>query len=341
MLEHKILSTTEKFLANTKRETGEQKKPVSAFVSLAPLAGVSDRSFREICFRYGCDEATTEMISAQALLYDSDRTARMLEKGQEGKLTIQLFGKEPEALASVIRTRFNADERFQAVELNMGCPAPKIVRNGEGSALMRDPHHAVSIFRAMVKASTKPVYVKMRLGWDESSINYCSLAHMAEEEGIQRITLHARTREQMYAGKADWEAIGRLKNAVGIEVVGNGDVTTPEEAEAMEKQTGCDGIAIGRGAMGNPFLFRQIQEYRAEGTYLPVTIEETVAVLLEHYASEIACRGEHRAILEMRKLMACYLGGFPGAARVKAAIMTMTDMLEIRQELERFRDKNA
>lgn len=317
--------------------TGRRKEPVSVFVSLAPLAGVSDRCFREICFHYGCDEATTEMISAQALLYDSARTERMLDKGTEGKLTIQLFGKDPSILAQVIRERFNTDDRFQAVELNMGCPAPKIVRNGEGSALMREPKRSAEIFRAMVEASTKPVYVKMRLGWDDDSINYLTIAHIAEEEGVSRITLHARTREQMYAGKANWEAIADLKDAVNVQVVGNGDVTTPEEAEKMEKQTRCDGIAIGRAAMGNPFLFRQIHAYRATGTYVPVSREETVAVLLDHYMREITCRGEQRAILEMRKLMACYLSGFPGSARTKAAIMTMTDMTEIHAELERFR----
>lgn len=318
-------------------ETGHREEPVSAFVSLAPLAGVSDRCFREICFQCGCEEATTEMISAQALLYDSARTEHMLEKGEEGKLTVQLFGKDPCVLAKVIRTRFNADDRFQAVELNMGCPAPKIVRNGEGSALMRDPKQAQTLFHAMVQASTKPVYVKMRLGWDASSINYLTLAHIAEEEGIARVTLHGRTREQMYAGKADWEAIARLKDALHVQVVGNGDVTTPEEAIKMETWTGCDGIAIGRGAMGNPFLFRQIHEYRMTGSYAPVSVDEVLDVLLDHYEREIACRGEQRAILEMRKLMACYLAGFHGSARTKAAIMTITNMESVRQELEKFR----
>ncbi|WP_187367677.1 tRNA dihydrouridine synthase DusB [Murdochiella massiliensis] len=317
--------------------TGRRKEPVSAFVSLAPLAGVSDRCFREICFHYGCDEATTEMISAQALLYDSVRTEHMLEKGAEGKLTVQLFGKDPLTLAKVISERFNTDDRFQAVELNMGCPAPKIVRNGEGSALMCDPRMSATIFRAMVQASSKPIYVKMRLGWDDNSMNYLTIAHIAEEEGVSRITLHARTREQMYAGKANWEAIAHLKDAVNVQVVGNGDVTTPEEVEEMEKQTRCDGIAIGRAAMGNPFLFRQIYSYRSTGAYAPVSREETISVLLDHYVREIACRGEQRAILEMRKLMACYLSGFSGSARTKAAIMTMTDMKEIRAELERFR----
>ena len=318
------------------QETGSRKQPVSAFVSLAPLAGVSDRCFREICFRYGCGEATTEMISAQALLFDSARTEKMLEKGKEGKLIVQLFGKEPSTLARVIRERFNGDDRFQAVELNMGCPAPKIVHNGEGSALMRDPTLAGHLFHAMVETSTKPVYVKMRLGWDEHSINFLTIAHIAEEEGISRITLHARTREQMYSGNADWEAIAHLKNSVNIPVVGNGDVTTPEEAQEMENVTGCDGIAIGRGAMGNPFLFRQIQAYRSTGTYAKTDVKEAVSVLLAQYASEIACRGEGRAILEMRKLMACYLSGFYGSAKTKSAIMTMTDMTAIRRELERF-----
>lgn len=317
-------------------ETGGRKEPVSCFITLAPLAGVSDHSFRELCFRYGCDGATTEMISAQALLYDSARTQSLLTKGEEGALVVQLFGKDPAILSRVIREHMNNDSRFCAVELNMGCPAPKIVKNGEGSALMREPEKVAAIFHAMRKASEKPVYVKMRLGWDAESINFLEIAHIAEEEGLSQVTLHARTREQMYAGKADWEAIARLKDHVSLPVVGNGDVFKPEDAVALWEQTHCDGITIGRGAMGNPFLFRQIHEFCTSGTYAPTAAEEMIDVLLEHYAKEIAWRGEKRGILEMRKQMACYLGGYFGATQTKSAIMQMTTMAEIREALAFF-----
>lgn len=304
------------------------------FISLAPLAGVSDRPFREICFAYGASGATTEMVSAQALYYENDRTAQLLEKGEEGDLVLQLFGHDPDILRQVIEERFNADHRFVAIELNMGCPAPKIVKNGDGSALMKDPEKVGRILRAMVFGSKKPIHLKMRLGWDDRSKNYLEIAKIAEDAGVSMLTLHARTREMQYSGQADWGAIAALKRAVSIPVIGNGDVRTPEDAKRLFDETGCDGIAIGRGAMGKPFLFRQIREFLQTGRYEAPAIQEVIATLFLHYKKEMALRGEDRALLEMRKHIAWYIAGYRGAAKAKAKIMVAKSYAEVEQILQ-------
>ncbi len=322
---------------NVKTDVGSSS--ASVFVTLAPLAGVSDMPFRELCFSWGADGATTEMVSAQAIFYGNHRTEDLLEKGEEGSLTLQLFGKNPDILSQVIRTHFNEDPRFSAIELNMGCPAPKIVKNGEGSALMKNPLLVGRILGAMVQTSSKPVHIKMRLGWDETSINYLEIAHIAEEEGISQITLHARTREQQYSGQADWSAIARLKEEVRIPVVGNGDVDTPERALAMVQNTGCDGIAIGRGAMGNPFLFQEIKSYLKHGSYARPSIDVVIETLKKHYEKEVRMRGETRALLEMRKHIAWYIAGTYGAGKTKAKIMTAETKKEVFSILKTFVDQ--
>lgn len=317
-------------------EFGEARDVSSPFVTLAPLAGVSDVAFREICTAYGASGATTEMVSAKALYYDSARTKTLMERGDEGALVLQLFGHEPDVFSAVLREFVNGDDRFSAVELNMGCPAPKIVKNGDGSALMRDPQKAEAVLSAMVQASAKPVHLKMRLGWEDASKNYLEMAQMAEEVGVEQITLHARTREQQYAGEADWESIAKLKETVHIPVIGNGDVRSAEDAKKMFEETHVDGIAIGRGAMGNPFIFRQIREYWRTGVVPAVRIEETMRVLRTHYAKEIAHRGVETALVIMRKHTAWYLSGYYGAAKTRVKLMEAGSAEEVWDILEGF-----
>lgn len=290
-------------------------------VGLAPLAGVSDLSFRRLAFEGGADFAVTEMVSAKGLYYGSGKTQDLMATHpEEGDLSLQLFGHEPEILAKVVEDQVNPREDFVAVDLNMGCPAPKIVKNGEGSALMKDPLLAGRVMRAMVRASNKPVTLKFRLGWDQDHINYLEIGRIAQEEGIASLTLHARTREAMYSGKADWEAIRKLKDHVKIPVIGNGDVDSPEAAKAMLEVTSCDGIAIGRGAMGHPFLFRQIKEYFEKGTYRVMTYDRVLELVRRHYDLEIRERGERGALLIMRTQLPCYIEGFFGAARIRKEV---------------------
>ena len=288
---------------------------------MAPLAGVSDLSFRRLAFEGGADFAVTEMVSAKGLYYGSGKTQDLMATHpEEGDLSLQLFGHEPEILAKVVEDQVNPREDFVAVDLNMGCPAPKIVKNGEGSALMKDPLLAGRVMRAMVRASNKPVTLKFRLGWDQDHINYLEIGRIAQEEGIASLTLHARTREAMYSGKADWEAIRKLKDHVKIPVIGNGDVDSPEAAKAMLEVTSCDGIAIGRGAMGHPFLFRQIKEYFEKGTYRVMTYDRVLELVRRHYDLEIRERGERGALLIMRTQLPCYIEGFFGAARIRKEV---------------------
>lgn len=300
------------------REPFAEEPMKDKVIGLAPLAGVSDLSFRRLAFEGGADFAVTEMVSAKGLYYDNERTKDlMVTHPDEGRVILQLFGHEPEVMAQVIRDRINAREDFQAVDLNMGCPAPKIVKNGEGSALMKDPVLAGQVMAAMVRASKKPVTVKFRLGWDEEHINFLEIGRIAQEEGVASLTLHGRTREAMYSGKADWEAIAELKANVKIPVIGNGDVNSPETARAMLEQTACDGIAIGRGAMGHPLLFRQIKDYFEKGSYQTMDFDGVLNLIRRHYEMEICERGERGALLKMRTQLPSYLDGFYGAAKVR------------------------
>lgn len=334
----------EQFARKKEEKMGEtgQTKPVSSFPALylAPLAGFSDLPFRKLCGRFSVDGATTEMVSAQALAYENRRTQSLLDKDpEEGDLVLQLFGHQPHLFSEGIKKYVNADPRFQAVELNMGCPAPKIVKNGDGSALMQDPALAKEVLSAMVQASSKPVYLKMRTGWDQAHQNYLELAKMAEDVGVQRICLHGRTREAFYSGQADWEAIARLKEAVSIPVVANGDVRSPEDALRLWQETKADAISIGRGAMGRPMLFGQIKDFFLTGSYQEAQKREVLDALLLHYHWEIAYRGEERAVLEMRKVAANYLAGWMGNKEVKAKLMRATVFSQVEDLLLAFQKK--
>lgn len=295
-------------------------------IGLAPLAGVSDQAFRRLCFRFGADFAVTEMVSAKGLYYHSEKTKDLMAlHPEEGPVYLQLFGHEPEIFRTVIREQLRGRYDFVGLDLNMGCPAHKIIKNGDGAALMRTPLLAGQVISAMVEASDRPVSVKMRLGWDQDHQNYLEMGRIAQESGASLITLHGRTREAQYSGEADWTAIQALKESLSIPVIGNGDVKTPETALQRIRQTGVDGIALGRGAMGHPFLFQQIKDYEEQGRYEPVSRPLLIQSLQTHYQWEEELRGPHQALLAMRKHLASYLSGFPGVADLRHKLMLAQD----------------
>lgn len=282
-------------------------------VFLAPMAGVTDFPFRLLCREMGCALAFTEMVSAKGMLLapPDNRAARelLLTSPQEGPVALQLFGREPQTVAEAAR-RLAGDGRFCLVDLNMGCPAPKIAGSGEGSGLLREPDLAVRVAEAVVRASPVPVTVKLRMGWDEDSLVYEELGRRLQEVGVSALTLHARTRRQFYAGRADWDAIARLKRAVSIPVIGNGDVTCLQDARRMMEQTGCDAAMIGRAAMGNPWVFAGRDP----------SPRERVEGALRHARMLMAFKGEAVAMREMRGHVACYVRGLHGAARIRERI---------------------
>ena len=287
---------------------------------LAPLAGVTDTAFRSICKEMGCGLVYTEMISAKGLYYENDNTFSMLKLSEiEKPVAVQIFGKDPEIMAAAAE-RFNDNKDICIVDINMGCPAPKIVKNGEGSALMMNPKLAADIVREIKKKSTKPVTVKFRKGYDSNNINGVEFAKFLQDAGADAVTIHGRTRMQMYEGKADWDIIREIKNAVHIPVIGNGDIFAPEDAKSMLEQTGCDGIMIGRGAMGNPWIFNQIRQMNSGKKVTLPTAEQKIDTALEHYRRAILYLGESRAVKEMRKHIAWYIKGLKNCTDLKNKI---------------------
>lgn len=308
-------------------------------VRLAPMAGITDWPFRLLCYEQGCDAATTEMISALGYCYAPKNhvaTNQLLEKAPgEGRLVVQIFGKEPELMGQAA-ARLTALGRFDGVDVNMGCPAHKVACSGEGSGLMRDPRRAEEILRAVVGATTLPVSVKFRLGWDEQSINVEELAEMAQEVGVQEIAVHGRTRQQQYSGHADWDAIARVKARVRVPVFGNGDIFAPEDAVRMLAQTGCDGVLIGRGAMGNPWLFGQVKHALRGEPWQEPDVAERVAMALRHIDLLMGWKPERVAVREMRKHIGWYFHGLRGAAQLRGTINTLPTADEVRRELRKF-----
>lgn len=303
---------------------------------LAPLAGVTDRAFRELCREQGARLSYTEMVSAKGVQYCNAHTYELLEIGEaEGKAGIQLFGKEPDIIARTATRLEESIPRAALFDLNMGCPAPKIVGNGEGSALMLQPDLAFRIIRAVKRAVSLPVTVKFRKGFDQDHINCVEFAKMAEEAGADAVTVHGRTRDQFYEGKADWDAIAEVKRAVAIPVIANGDVFSPRDAKAILEHTGADGVMVARGALGNPFLFREIRSYFESGTYQEPTILERTDMAIRH--ARLACRykEERIAMREMRKHGAWYLKGVRGAARMRERIVRVESLLEFEEQMRR------
>ena len=298
-------------------------------IILAPMAGVSDLPFRLLCHEQGAGLVCMEMISAKAILYHNRNTESLLEiHPQEGPVSLQLFGSDPAIMAD-IAARIE-DRPFQILDINMGCPVPKIVGNGEGSALMKNPLLAGQIIEAVVKAGGKPVTVKIRKGCDEEHVNAVEMAHVAQESGAAAVAVHGRTREQFYSGKADWDIIRQVKQAVSIPVIGNGDVVDGESALALLQQTGCDGIMIGRACQGNPWIFREVKNFLESGQICPrPTNREIVDTILRHARLQLQYKGEYIGIREMRKHVSWYSAGVPNSARFRAEINAMESMEEL------------
>lgn len=305
-------------------------------IFLAPMAGVTDMPFRVLCKEQECGLVYTEMVSAKGMHYDDDKSNKLtLMHEIEKPGAVQIFGSDPTIMAEVAE-KLNASDAA-IIDINMGCPAPKITKNGEGSALMKNPQLIAKIIRAVAAASQKPVTVKIRKGWDDSLINAVEIARIAEENGASAVAVHGRTREQYYSGKADWDIIRRVKEAVSIPVIGNGDVTGPKEARKLLEETKCDAIMLGRGAQGNPWIFKKIVRFLEDGTIVPdPSPEEKIDTIIRHMNMLIDLKGERTGILEMRSHIAWYIKGMRDAAYTKQKIFQMTDKEEIISLLKSF-----
>ncbi|MDL2311005.1 tRNA dihydrouridine synthase DusB [Peptostreptococcaceae bacterium OttesenSCG-928-C18] len=302
-------------------------------IFMAPLAGITDASFREIVSNFGSGLNFTEMVSAKGLYYGDKGTNRLLKKStNETVLGVQIFGNDPYIMSEVVKRNFSENDDFLIIDINMGCPAPKIVKNGEGSALMKDLKLAEKILKAVVSASEKNVSVKFRLGWDDDSINYIELGKIAENSGVNMVTLHPRTRKAYYSGKADWEAIKKLKEQLNIPVIGNGDLNSIEDIRNMLDYTLCDGVSLARGALQNPYLFT--------GTNYTPKLKELLELIKKHYILKIDLIGERIAINEMRKHVAWYLKGLRNSNELKNKINSLNDLNEIFSLLEAFENES-
>ena len=303
---------------------------------LGPMAGVTDLPFRILCKEQGADFIYTEMVSAKGILYKNKNTEVLLEvEEKERPVALQLFGADPKIMSEMAK---KIEQRnFDVIDINMGCPVPKVVNNGEGSALMKNPKLVGEIVSAMTKILEKPVTVKIRKGFGAEDANAVEIAKVVEDSGGAAVAVHGRTREQYYSGKADWDIIRKVKEAVSIPVIGNGDIFVPEDAKRMLEETGCDGVMLARGVRGNPWLFRQTKTYLAAGKILPKPpIEEVIETIMRHAQMQIAFKGDYIGMREMRKHVAWYTTGYPQSAKLRGKINEIENISDLQYLLENY-----
>lgn len=304
---------------------------------LAPMAGVTDKVYREICTRFGADGTVTEMVSAKGYLLtprEREEVVQLRETSPGERCALQIFGSDADFMGRAAERL--CEDRFFALDVNMGCPAPKIVSGGDGSAMLRDLPNAERVLRAVVRNATLPVTVKMRMGWDESSVNYLDAGRMAQDCGAAAVTLHARTRSEMYSGRAHWEAIAELSARLSIPVIGNGDVESAQDAQEMLRQTGCYAVMVGRGAMGNPWIFRDWQRARQGLPPAAPSPRERIETAHAHARALVAHKGEYIGLREMRKHAAWYLKGLRGSAQVRVRVNLAQSLGELADILQAY-----
>lgn len=304
---------------------------------LAPMAGVTDKVYREICTRFGADGTVTEMVSAKGYLLtprEREEVVQLRETSPGERCALQIFGSDADFMGRAAERL--CEDRFFALDVNMGCPAPKIVSGGDGSAMLRDLPNAERVLRAVVKNAALPVTVKMRMGWDESSVNYLDAGRMAQDCGAAAVTLHARTRSEMYSGRAHWEAIAELSARLSIPVIGNGDVESAQDAQEMLRQTGCYAVMVGRGAMGNPWIFRDWQRARQGLPPAAPSPRERIETAHAHARALVAHKGEYIGLREMRKHAAWYLKGLRGSAQVRVRVNLAQSLGELSDILQAY-----
>lgn len=302
-------------------------------IFLAPMAGISDMPFRILCKEHGAGLVYTEMVSSKGMFYDDTKTKKLMEISEEERpVAVQIFGSDAKIMSEIAK---EVSKEANIIDINMGCPAPKVIKNTDGSKLMLHPELVDEITREVVKSSSVPVTIKIRKGWDDEHVNATEIAQIAEKNGISAITVHGRTREQFYTGVADLEIIKRVKEAVKIPVIGNGDIVDGISAKRMFDETNCDAIMIGRGSNGNPWIFKEIIQYLKNGEIIEKpTIEERKNMILKHLDMLINCKGEYTAIREMRKQIAWYIKGLPNATTMRNEINQIENLEELKSKIK-------